>query len=68
LFLLFSFQLTEPLAPLSSQTTARTHFQAWQGTPSHPYSEMPAVVGNIHFHTLEKQRQTKRHLFFFSLW
>jgi len=30
---------------MSSQTTARTHFQPWQLTASHPYAEMPAVVG-----------------------
>lgn len=65
---MFSLHLTEPLAPLSSQTTARTHFQAWQATPSHPYAEMPAVVGKIQLmysdiYTSKTKKRKKAHRF-----
>lgn len=35
----------ESTAPLSSETTTRAHFPTWQPCPSHPYAEMPAIVG-----------------------
>ncbi|CAF4250040.1 unnamed protein product [Rotaria sp. Silwood2] len=39
----------EPIAPLSSQTTTRSHFKPWNSARSQPYAELPPVAGHVLF-------------------
>ncbi|CAF3541128.1 unnamed protein product [Rotaria sp. Silwood1] len=41
--------LSEPTAPLSSQTTTRSHFKPWHSARSQPYAELPPVAGHVLF-------------------
>jgi len=37
--------ITDASAAIASQTTTREDFKSWNSTPSHPFTEMPPVVG-----------------------
>lgn len=66
----FSLNLSETAGPLSSQTTARTHFQSWSAAPAHPYAELPPIAGlSFFFFYSSTLNEEKRILFklFFSL-
>lgn len=38
--------ITEPTAPIASQSTTRAHFKSWHSAPAQPFPEMPPVAGN----------------------
>lgn len=52
----FSIPLADPVGTISSQTTARSHFQSWKSAPAHPYAELPAIAG-LSFVSLMMQRE-----------